>query len=49
MRMRGVDRKTGRKRAFGRPRHSWSDNIKIDLKQVWENVEWIHLADNRDI
>jgi hypothetical protein len=37
-----------RKRAFGRPKHSWSDYIKIYHKQVWENLEWIHLADNED-
>jgi hypothetical protein len=30
-------------------RHSWEDNIKTDLKgTVWESVEWIKLAQNRD-
>jgi len=37
-----------KKRPLGRPRHSW-DNIKMYLKQIWcEDVDWIHLAQNRD-
>jgi hypothetical protein len=33
------------KRPFGRPRHIWEDNIRIDLKKIgWEGVDWIHLA-----
>jgi hypothetical protein len=28
-----------------RCRHSWEDNMKKDLKEIWyEIVEWIHLA-----
>jgi hypothetical protein len=27
-------RRPGGKRAFGRPRHRWKDNIKMDLKEV---------------
>jgi hypothetical protein len=31
-----------------RPRCSWKD-IRMDLiKIVWEGVDWIHLAQNRD-
>ena len=26
--------KPGEKRALGRPRHRWEDNIKMDLKEV---------------
>jgi hypothetical protein len=33
----------------GRPRHTWVDNIKIDLKEVgWDGMDWIHLAQDRD-
>jgi hypothetical protein len=32
------------KRSFGRPRHRWVA-ILIYLKETeWENVDWIHLA-----
>jgi hypothetical protein len=34
-----------RKRALGRPRHSWDDNIKMDLEKVGcEGMEWIDMA-----
>jgi hypothetical protein len=37
------------KRPLGRARHSWEDNIKIDLKEVWyEGVDWFHIAQDRD-
>jgi hypothetical protein len=37
------------KRPFGRPRHQWEDNIKMDLREIgWEGVDWIHLAQDRD-
>lgn len=30
-------------------RHSWVDNMKIVVKEVdLEEMEWIHLAENRD-
>jgi hypothetical protein len=32
-----------------RSRHRWEDNIKIDHREVvWEGVDWIHLAHDRD-
>jgi hypothetical protein len=32
--------KTEGKRALGRPRHRWKDNIKMDLQKVgWEGHE----------
>jgi hypothetical protein len=38
-----------KKRPLRRYRHSWEDNIKIDLRKIgWEGVDWIHLAQNRD-
>jgi hypothetical protein len=34
---------------LGRTRRRWEDNIKMDLKEiVWENVDWIHLAENKE-
>jgi hypothetical protein len=37
------------KRSLGRPRHRWSDNIKMDLGEVrWGGVDWIGQAQNRD-
>jgi hypothetical protein len=32
-----------------RPRRRRKNNIKIDLREVgWEDVDWIHLAQDRD-
>jgi hypothetical protein len=32
-----------------RPRRKWEDGIKMDLTEIgWGNVEWIHLAQDRD-
>jgi hypothetical protein len=40
--------KPRRKRPLGRPRRSWIDNIRMDLTVVeWEDVVWIHLAQDR--
>jgi hypothetical protein len=34
---------------LGRPRRRWNDNITIDLREIkWENVDWIHLAQDMD-
>jgi hypothetical protein len=33
----------------GRPRHRWEDIIKMVLREIgWENVDWIHMAQDRD-
>jgi hypothetical protein len=30
-------------------RRRWEDNIRIDLKEiVWECVDWMHLAEDRN-
>jgi hypothetical protein len=43
-----VGRPEGR-RPLGRPRRRWEDNIKMDLGEiVFGDVEWIHLAQDRD-
>jgi hypothetical protein len=37
------------KRSFGRPRHRWEDNIKMDLQEVGCGcMDWIKLAQVRD-
>ena len=37
------------KRPIGRPRHSWEDNIKVDLQEVGcGGMDWIELAQDRD-
>jgi hypothetical protein len=38
-----------RKSPLGRPRRRREDNIRMDLKEVvWEDVEWMHLAQDRE-
>jgi hypothetical protein len=37
------------KRPLGRPRRSWEDNIKMDIRKiVWSGIDWIDLAQNKD-
>jgi len=37
------------KRPLGRPRHTWEDNIKMDLQEVgFGGMDWIELAQDRD-
>jgi hypothetical protein len=37
------------RRPLGRPRRSWEDIIKMDLREVgWEGMDWINLAQDRD-
>ena len=37
-------------RPFGRPRHGWENNIKMDFQEVErEGVDWIDLTQDRDI
>jgi hypothetical protein len=43
-----VERPEGR-RPLGIPSRRWEDNIKIDLQEVvWEGVDWIDMAQDRD-
>jgi hypothetical protein len=36
------------KRALGRPRRRWVDNIKMGLREVeWDATDWIDLAQDR--
>jgi hypothetical protein len=37
------------KRPLGRPRHTWLDNIKMDLREIgWNGMDLIDLAQDRD-
>jgi hypothetical protein len=37
------------KRPLGRPRRTWVDNIKIDLREIgWGGTDWIDLGQDRD-
>jgi hypothetical protein len=37
------------KRALGRPKCRWMDNIKMDLVEIgWDGEDWIDLAEDRD-
>jgi hypothetical protein len=41
--------KPGGKRPLGRPRCSWVDNVKIDLRRIgWGGIDWIDLVQDRD-
>jgi hypothetical protein len=36
------------KRALGRPKRRWVDNIKMALKEIeWDGMDWIDLAQDR--
>jgi hypothetical protein len=40
---------TERKRPLGRPRRTWVDNIKMDLREIgWDGMDWIDLSQDRD-
>jgi hypothetical protein len=37
------------KRALGKQRCRWVDNIKIDLREIgWDGMDWIDLAQDTD-
>jgi hypothetical protein len=37
------------KRPLGRPRRMWTDNVKIDLREIgWDDVDWIDMGQDRD-
>jgi hypothetical protein len=37
------------KRQLGRPRRTWVDNIKMDLRGIgWNGMDWNDLAQNRE-
>jgi hypothetical protein len=36
------------KRPPGRPRPTWEDNIKMDIREIGYSVDWVNLAQDRD-
>jgi hypothetical protein len=41
--------KPGGTRPLRRPRYTWLDNIKMDLREIgWGGLDWIDLAQDRD-
>jgi hypothetical protein len=38
-----------KERALGRPRHRWEDNMKMDLLEVGWGMDWIDMAEERDM
>jgi hypothetical protein len=37
------------KKALGKFRHRWEDNIRMDFREMrWEGVDWVHLAQDKD-
>jgi hypothetical protein len=37
------------KRPLGRPRRTWEDGIRMDLREIgWGSVDWIQVAQDRD-
>jgi len=41
-------RKPEGKRPLGRPRRRWEGNIRMDLREVGWEVDWINLPQDRD-
>jgi hypothetical protein len=41
--------KTEGRKPVGKSRHRWEDSIKMNLKGDRLDVDWIHLAQHRDI
>ena len=37
-----------RRRQLGGPRPIWESNIKMDLREVREDIDWIDLVQDRD-
>jgi hypothetical protein len=37
------------KRPLGRPKRSWEEGIRMDLREIgWGSVDWIQLVQDRD-
>jgi hypothetical protein len=37
------------KRPLGSPRHTWVDNIKMNVREIgWGGMDWIELAQDRE-
>jgi hypothetical protein len=47
--IRALMGKPEERRPLGRPWRRWEDNIKMDLREAGWGIEWIYLAEVRDI
>jgi hypothetical protein len=36
------------KRSLGKRRRRWMDNINMDLREGWDGMDWIDLAQDRE-
>jgi hypothetical protein len=37
------------KRALGKPRRRWVDNVKLDHREIgWNGMDWINLVQDKD-
>jgi hypothetical protein len=44
-----LSKKPKGKRALGRPRRSWEDNSKMDLREIgWNSMDWTDLVHDKD-
>jgi hypothetical protein len=48
-RVQGLVGKPEGKITLGRTRRRWGDNIKVDLQEVGGGMDWIDLAQDRDM
>jgi hypothetical protein len=39
--------KTEGNSSLGRPRRRWVDNIKMDLREISDGIDWIKMAQDR--
>jgi hypothetical protein len=43
-------RKPEGKRLLGRCKHKWEDDIRIEVRSImYEGVDWVHLAQDKDL
>jgi hypothetical protein len=40
--------KSERKSSVGRSLRWWEDYIKVDLREIWDGMDWIDLTQGRD-
>jgi hypothetical protein len=37
------------KKSLGKPRRRWENNNRIEVREIgWEDVDWMHLAQDRN-
>jgi hypothetical protein len=38
--MQNFSQRHKKRRSLGRPNHMWEDNIKVDLKEIWQEFRF---------